>query len=218
MPFPWTTIELHTFHHDTLGPLVGSQLLGGDNCTYSFAGLLPDSYLVQVRTHAFDARDIGPIRVELDPVQVPVTRLVGNTSVLENAVTLVGTMPGFRMDDFVMNFLSNPDGIVGLWYYPDFLTGPTPIAAGTYRFKFVTDFSSTDGNLIGWGGDSTVTLLAPVSNIRAYKSAGPATDIKVTIPTSGNWAFELDERRTTFSIRPVPTALAARAARVRTPR
>lgn len=217
-PFPWTTVELHTFHRDTLGPVVATQLLGGDVCTFSFAGLLPDSYLVQVRTHAFDARDIGPIRVELDRVLVPTAALVGNTTVLENVVYLIGTMPGFSSDDRFFNTLSNPNGMVGLWYYPDILFGPTPIAAGTYRFKFVTDESGGDSNLIGWGGDSTVTLVAPVENVRARKAAGPATDIKVTIPTTGNWAFELDERRTTFSIRPVPTAIAARTTRERTPR
>lgn len=215
-PFPYTRVELHTFHRDTLGPLVAVQTIGGESCTYAFTGLMPDSYLVQLRPHAFNPRDVGPFRVELDPVTGPTAGLIGNTTVLENAVFLLGSMPGFRMEEYFNNFLNNP--IVGVWYYPDILMGPTPIAAGTYRFKFATDFSSTDDNRIGWGGDSTVTLTAPVTGVPARKGAGPATDIKVTIPTSGNWAFEFDERRTTFSITPVTDAVALRAARARTPR
>ena len=92
-------------------------------------------------------------------------RASGRGESLALATYVVGTMPGFSIDDAFMNATTAMvQDTLGLWKYPDMLFGYTPIAAGTYRFKFVTDFSSTQDRLIGWGGDSTVTLTAPVTN------------------------------------------------------
>lgn len=217
-PYPPVRIELHTFHHDTLGPLVASAVAGGDSRSFAFTGLMPDSYMVQLRAHAFAARDFGPFRVELGPVVTGAVFMPAQIESLPAQTFVVGTMPGFSVDDAFLNYSTAMEQTpVGQWNYPDPLFGYTPIAAGTYRFKFVTDFSSTPTHLIGWGGDSTVTLTAPVSNVRVRYASGPAEDIKITIPTTGNWAFTLDERRLTFSIAPAP-ATAAIAARARTHR
>ncbi|MFN8588949.1 MAG: hypothetical protein U0704_14245 [Candidatus Eisenbacteria bacterium] len=215
-PYPPVRIELHTFHHDTLGPLVASSSSGGANRGFAFTGLMPDSYMVQLKAHGFAARDFGPFRVELDPIAAGAVFLPAQSESLPAITFVIGTMPGFSVDDafgtFATSMYQDP---LGLWKYPDFLFGYTSIAAGTYRFKFVTDFSSTPTHLIGWGGDSTITYVAPVTNQPVRFASGPAEDIKVTFPSSGNWDFQFDERRLTFSITPAPPvpALAARTAR-----
>lgn len=224
-PYPRVAVELHTFRvggrgqADSIGALVERRDLGGTVNDYSFTGLMPGTYILQFRTeHAFVGVDRAPIIVELDPVRLNATVLPAESESLALATYVVGTMPGFSIDDaFVNATTAMVQDTLGLWSYPDLLFGYTPIAAGTYRFKFVTDFSSTQDHLIGWGGDSTVTLTAPVTNAPVRYASGPAEDIKVTIPTSGNWAFTLDERRLTFSIAPAP-ATKAYAARARTPR
>ncbi|MBI5170240.1 MAG: hypothetical protein HZA61_12190 [Candidatus Eisenbacteria bacterium] len=224
-PFPRVLAELHKYkvggrgEQDSVGALVESRVLGGASTDFSFTGVMPGTYIIQFRAdHAFRGVDRAPIFVELDPVRLSNIVLPAEIESLSIATYVVGTMPGFSLDDAFLNgTTSMTQDALGLWTYPDLLFGYTPIAAGTYRFKFVTDFSSTPGHLIGWGGDSTVTLTAPVTNAPVRYASGPAEDIKVTIPSTGNWSFTLDERRLTFSITPAP-ATAAIAARARTPR
>ncbi len=224
-PFPRVVAELRRYkiggvgQSDSVGALVDTRVLGGSSTDFDFAGVMPGTYIIQFRAdHAFRGVDRAPIFVELDPVRLGGIVLPAEVESLSIATYVVGTMPGFSLDDaFTNGTTSMTQDQLGLWSYPDLLFGYTPIPAGTYRFKFVTDFSSTPGHLIGWGGDSTVTLTAPVTNAPVRYASGPAEDIKVTIPTTGNWSFTLDERRLTFSIAPAP-ATAAYAARARTPR
>lgn len=223
-PYPRVAVELHTFRigdrdrPDSVGALVQRHVVGGLSNEYSFDGLMPGTYILQFRTeHAFVAADRGPIIVELDPVRLNATVIPAESESLASTVYVVGTMPGFSFDEGYTNATTvMVADTLGKWTYPDLLFGYTPIAAGTYRFKFLTEVSTRDFQ-IGWGGDSTVTLTAPVADAPVRYASGPAEDIKVTIPTTGNWAFTLDERRLTFSITPAP-ATTAYAARARTPR
>lgn len=212
-PYPPTVVELR---HN--GELVATDTASGAKREFRFGRLPAGLYSVNATAHGFfgsptlavslleGTRDAGDLFLRARPES------------LNSATFIIGTMPNYTVDDAFMMFSTIMDqNVLGTWSYPNSLFPATPIAAGTYRFKFVTDFSSTPSQLIGWGGDSTVTLTAPVTNSPVRFASGPAQDIKVTFPTSGDWAFTLDERRLTFSITPAPPSPAF-AARARTPR
>lgn len=212
-PFPPCVITLSKD-----GTALAADTTTGLDREFRFSQLPAGTYLLTAQSHAFAGaaavvltdgraiRDAGDLYLPARPESL-------------NALTsVVGRMPGFAIADMRARrswMVQNP---AGLNTYPNLTFPPTSIAAGTYRFKFVTDFSSTATRLIGWGGDSTVVYTAPVTNARVRYASGPAEDLKVTFPTSGVWAFTLDERRLTFSIAPYVPGMANGATRSRTPR
>lgn len=217
-PYPPTIIELR---HN--GELVAQDTARGDKREFRFGHLPAGLYVLNASAHAFFPT--APVAVSLlaGVRDAGDLFLPARSDSLASLVFVVGTMPGFSIDDAFSYFASIMEARpLGVFTYPPFPAPGdtaviTPIAAGTYRFKFATDFGSTANALIGWGGDSTVTLTAPVTNSPVRYASGPAQDIKVTIPTTGKWAFTLDERRLTFSIAPL-SAASAGPARARTPR
>lgn len=216
-PFPPTRVEL----------LRGSELIavdsiGGDSRTFRFHNLPQGSYGIVARSTAFlpNSRGNLPVRDgELDMGNLTLTVNSANTDSIPGFAYLIGTMPGFDDSAIPMgSTIVDPGGLgqVGVIAYPGDFTGPVPmpIPAGTYRFKFVLDESSTNGNLIGWGWAAADTLTVPVTEHPLVRGRGPATDIVARFPTGGSFQFRVDELRQTFSITPLPPAPLARARRV----
>jgi hypothetical protein len=201
-PYPPATVQAYLG-----GALVATTTTGGDSRRFELTGLPRGDYSLVVRSHAFSPAGFGLFRV-LDAVRdAGDLGLTANTSdSLASTVYLTGDMPGYTVDE-IPTFATYCDGlVVGIWTYPNLLFTPEPIAAGTHRIKFVTDASSTAGNLIGWGADASVTLQVPVSNVPAHFGFGAATDIVANFPATGIYDFVFDERRLTFSITPSATA------------
>jgi len=200
-PFPPTRVELFFG-----GNLVAVDSLEPHSRNYLFTGLAAGSYAIVVRSSAFNANSRGSLPVRDGQLDAGNTVLTLNPSSFSNSVDVMGSMPGFGTDQFGMGTTSLDQNVLGVWTYPNSLLPPTEIAAGTYRLKFVTDMSSTDNNLIGWGGSATDTLDAPLTDVLASRGSGPSTDLVVRFPASGTYAFTLDERRQRFSIALAPPA------------
>lgn len=198
-PFPPTRVELFSGAN-----MVAVDSLEPGSRNYLFSGLAPGSYSIVVRSSAFFANSRGGLPVRDGLLDAGNITLTLNPSVFSNSVDVMGSMPGFGTDQFGWGTTSLDQNVLGVWTYPNDLLPPTPIPAGTYRLKFVTDMSSTDANLIGWGGSSSDTLVAPLSDRLAVRGSGPATDLVVRFPATGTYAFTLDERRQTFSIAALP--------------
>ena len=133
-----------------------------------------------------------------------------------NTITcnLTGDIPGFGLDQISTYESGLDQNALGIWTYPNIVyPGGAPVPAGTYRFKLITDGSSTLTNLVGWGGSQTDTLSVPFTNHRVARGSGPATDLIARFPTTAVYQITLDERRQSLSIVPAPTATAARLMR-----
>jgi hypothetical protein len=207
-PYPPTIARLKT----PLGVLVAEDTLDTNSNRFEFPGVPPGDYVVGAGSRAFRVVERPGIRVAEGPRDAGHLTLPVNGDSLSVEIWIVGRMPGFSYDEYFTNSMS---GIVpGLWTYPSDLYPATPVPAGTFRFKFVTD-PSFPNDLIGWGGDSTQTLVAPVSNAKVRFGRGPAHDLKVTFPTAGVYNFLLDERRQTFSVQPAPPPTGRTARRTR---
>lgn len=198
-PFPPTRVELFLG-----GELVAVDSLAPDSRNYRFTGLAPGSYSIVVRSSAFFANSRGGLPVrdgELDAGNITLTL---NASVFSNYIEVIGDMPGFEAAQIGTGATSLDQNAIGVWTYPNLLMPDLVpygvIPAGTYRLKFANDVSSTDANRIGWGGDPSDTLTAPVTHHLVVRGSGPATDLVVRFPATGTYAFTLDERRQTFSV------------------
>lgn len=225
-PYPFTLTQLYTYHSDaasngfmTPRAFVRQDTVSGAKRRYSFAALPPDTYLVIARSHAFSPVGFGPVIVTDRVRDVGDLFMHANTTdSLGLTVFVTGTMPGYSLDDAALFNTLLDQNSLGVWSYPNSFATPATIPAGTYRFKFVTDApSSTAGHLIGWGGDSTQVLEAPVTGAQVRFGTTAATDLKVHFPTTGLYAFTFDERRLTFSIAlvlPSPSKLVASAGRM----
>ena len=146
-----------------------------------------------------DGIDAGNLTLTIDP------------GVFASAIDVIGTMPGYDEGQLGMGTTSLLENTIGIWTLnnTDYLISPpSSIPAGTYRFKFVKDYLAGTG----WGGSLSDTLTAPVTLHPCAPASTPATDIVVRFPTSGVYAFTLDERRQRFSIAlaPVPASPFAR--------
>jgi hypothetical protein len=194
-PYPRAEILLT----NSAGQHVDSLAMAGDSRRFEFDQLAPGHYSITVRSHAFKLASFGSFSVSTWVQDVGDKALSANYDSLTSECYVIGTMPGFSTDEFgtYSTFMDQND--VGVWTYPG-EWGSTPVPAGTYRFKFVTDASSTPNHLIGWGGDSTQVLTVPVTNAPLRRGTGPASDLKVTFPSPGTYHFTFDERRLTFSI------------------
>lgn len=201
-PYPPASVEAYLG-----GALVATATTGGNSRRFELTGLPRGDYSLVVRSHAFSPAGFGLFRV-LDVVRdAGDLGLSANTSdSLASIVYLTGDMPGYTVDE-IPTFANYCDAmVVGVWTYPNLLFPPAPIAAGTHHIKFVTDASSTAGNLIGWGADASVTLQVPVTDVPARFGFGPSTDIVANFPATGVYDFVFDERRLTFSITPSATS------------
>lgn len=196
-PYPPTIARLKT----PGGLLVAEDTMDVNSDRFEFLGVPPGDYVVGAGSRAFRVVERPGIRVVESARDAGTLVLPVNGDSTSTTIWLVGGMPGFSYDEFFDNSLISVQ--LGLWTYPNDFTTPREITAGTYRFKFVTD-PSFPSNLIGWGGDSTVVLTAPVTHAPVRFGQGPAHDLKVTFPTSGLYTFFLDERRLTFSVQRTP--------------
>lgn len=208
-PFPPTRVEL----------FFGSEVVAVDSLdaasrVYRFTGLAPGSYSIVARSTAFFANSRGGLPVREGELDAGNITLSLNSLALSNNVYVAGSIPGLGVDELLFGTGIMDANTLGIWTYPNSLWPPVELPAGTYRFKFVTDESSTLANLIGWGGDPSDTLTVPVTNALAIRGSGPATDIVVRFPTTGTYAFTFDERRQRFSIALLPPAPASRSRRL----
>ena len=194
-PFPRAEIILLSLS----GQHVDSLVMPGDSRRFEFDHVAPGHYSITVRNHAFKLAAFGSFFVSTWVQDVGDKALAANYDSLANECYVIGAMPGFSTAELSSGSTFMDQNDVGVWTYPGGM-GATPVPAGTYRFKFVTDASSTTNHLIGWGGDSTQVLTAPVTNAPLRRGTGPVSDLKVTFPTSGTYLFTFDERRLTFSI------------------
>ncbi len=235
-PYPPTRVELWRFQPDTL--MVAVDSLTNTTTWFDFEHLSPSvDYRVKVFSAMFYEADVNGIKVNENRVDAGNLTLRVNPNATAAGMEIIGTMPGFRLADldygmwFPLDSTRAGAPALGVWEFP--YPNPLPanpneedlaywgfaqrhkITAGTYHFKFVTDFPDDPNNLGGWGNPLGGTLTAPVTNHPAVRATGPATDIVMTFPTTGVYRFTLDERRQTFSVsfdHAVP-ALAARAVR-----
>ncbi len=199
-PFPPVRVQM------TQGGLVVAETLTTPGSpAFTFARLKPGDYGLVARSHAFSPRAYGPFRVVDRTRDAGDLKLIANTAdSLASNVFVIGTMPGYSPDE-LLTFTTLCIGTsAGLWRLDNdynLYASPMPtIAAGTYRLKFVTDASSTIGNLIGWGGDGSQTLSAPFTDAPARFGTTPATDLVVHFATTDTFAFVFDERRLSISI------------------
>lgn len=194
-PFPPSRVELLRGQDSTL---VTYDSLATSTNVFDFTGLQPGPYLVRavvrgfnsplVRVTVLDAvRDAGDLTLPI------------NSAVYSSFIGLIGDMPGYDYDSYFFNIFSSP--LVGIQSYPsDFHSDATvAVSAGVHEFMFVTDNSFPD-DLIGWGGDASEVLSPPLVNHRATLGHGPAHNLKVNFPTTGNYTFSLDEARQTFTV------------------
>lgn len=199
-PFPPTLV---TLLRNNVAVAVDS--MAADRDTFRFDGIPAAYYTLQIESRVFNRDSIArTLRVVESPRLVDDQYLAANTSELNNVTIYVfGNIPGFGQAA-----LDNSESLMlgtnlGVWTYPNDFAAPIQIPAGTYRFKFATDITDPRGS-IGWGGDSSVVLTAPVIGARTRRNIGRAADIKMTFPTTGYYSFDLDERREVFSIRLMP--------------
>jgi len=207
-PFPPATVQLFAG-----ATPVDTFAVGGASRRFDFSNLPPGDYSVVVRSHAFRPAGFGPFRVVDTNRDAGDLGLTANTSdSLASIVYVIGDMPGYTVDELNTFSTYCDAALVGRWTFPNEFFPPVEITAGTHRLKFVTDASSTTGNLIGWGGNGATTLTVPVVNEPARFGSGPTTDIVVNFPSTGVYAFTFDERRLTFTIvtAPVPAPAASR--------
>jgi hypothetical protein len=198
-PFPPTRVTVSS----QAGLVVDSLLLDGSTSRFEFDRLPPGKYTIGVRSHAFKPGSFGPYTVSTEVRDVGNLGLISSGDSLAGTVYVIGTIPGFSTDEFFTYSTLMDQNDLGVYTYPSVL-GSNPVPGGTWRFKFVTDASSTMAHLIGWGGDSTQVLTVPIVNQPVRWGTGPVSDLKVTFPATGTYLFTFDERRLTFSISLAP--------------
>jgi len=203
-PFPPTRVEL--FRGEAL---IAVDSLSPSSRQYLFTGIPPGTYSIVVRSNAFLPNSRGGLPVRDGQLDAGNITLSVNNASFSNYIEVIGTMPGFDAGQLGSGATSLDQNSLGLWTYPNLLMPDLipygVIPAGTYRLKFINDYSSTDANRIGWGGDPSDTLTAPVTQHLVVPGSGPATDLVVRFPATGTYAFTLDERRQTFSVSLMPT-------------
>ncbi len=202
-PYPPTVVTL--LKGDSA---VGADTIAADRRGFRFVGLAPGRYTLLARSHAFRPASLGPVQVREEIRDAGDIPMSAASESLQTIVLVIGQMPGFTEAEIFSFETAMDANTLGLWSYPNSFAAARPVAAGTYRFKFLTDLSSSGGQWIGWGGDSNQVLTAPVTDRPVRFGFGSSTDLKVSFPTSGLYEFTFDERRLTFSVRlasPSPT-------------
>ena len=212
-PYPITFVTL----------LRGATSLGTDTVSldrrgFRFEGIAPGSYTLVARSHAFQPASLGPVVVRESVRDAGDLFMTAAPESIQSITLVIGQMPGFTENELLTFDTAMEQNTFGVWTYPNTFAAVASIPAGTYRFKFVTDLSSGGGDWIGWGGDSSEVLVAPLTDAPVRFASGPASDLKVTFPATGEYAFTLDERRLTFSLQPYVPSPAPGAARGATAR
>jgi hypothetical protein len=200
-PFPPTRVELRSG-----ATVLAVDSLHGSSNEFLFTGLKPGTYTVAATSRAFKAGSRGNIPVREELIDAGDVKLTFDPLTLSNGMEIIGTMPGYRIQD--LSEFTFPIDVTGLslienvWRFPNDEINPdgVSITAGTYRFKFATEFPAVVTNMTGWGDGGGVALTAPVVQHPAVLASGSATDIVMTFPTTGIYEFTLDERRMTFSV------------------
>ncbi len=198
-PYPPTVVTLLRGSETVAADTAGAERRG-----FRFERIPPGRYTLVARSHAFRPASLGPVAVGESVRDAGDLFMTAAPESLSALTLVIGQMPGFTEDELFTFNTAMEQNVFGVWTYPNTFAPTASIPAGTYRFKFVTDLSSGGGNLIGWGGDSTVVRTAPLTDAPVRFGSGPHTDLKVTFPVSGEYAFTFDERRLTFSIQPAP--------------
>jgi hypothetical protein len=207
-PYPPTTVALLRAADSSV---VRTQALATDSRAFAFSGVGGGHYLVRAGARGFDTTYVR-VTVADSPQDAGDLTLPADPNAYSTFVGLIGTWAGYDADSYFFNLFNSPS--LGVWSYPSDFHGDAfvTVPAGTQRFMFVTD-NSIPGDFVGWGGDSSVTLTAPVVQHATTLGHGPAHEIKMTFPAAGDWTFVLDEARQTFSVtpysptnRPVPHA------------
>ena len=210
-PFP---ITIATLSRD--GVAVANDTLAIDSTRFHFEDVAPGTYTVTVQAQSFLGNAITNLAVRNTRIDAGnVTLGIDNAYLNTIGVFLTGNIPGFGLDQLMTYESALDQNVLGIWTYPNALYDPpTSIPRGTYRFKLVTDISSTLSNLVGWGWTVTDTLRVPFVGHRVVRTSGPATDIVARFDTTGVYQVTLDERRQSLSIVRMP-ATQARLLRIR---
>ncbi|OGF13022.1 MAG: hypothetical protein A2W00_11915 [Candidatus Eisenbacteria bacterium RBG_16_71_46] len=194
-PFPPTTVKLQL-----AGIALDSTTLDGSTNVVTFDSLQAGSYLMTSSAFLFFSASLGPIAVTDQLVDAGDDTLTLNPAKVRSTVHLVGDFNGFPSD--FPDSISMEQNSVGVWTYPNIDYPAQTIQPGTYRLRFVTDFSYD--NPTDYGGSEAVTYTVPVLNATTRLVSGPGTDLKIRVVTTGPYRFTLDERRQTFSVEPIP--------------
>ena len=208
-PYPHTIVELWS---DTV--LAARDTLDPSTDRFVFPGLYPGDYRVVASAHFFLASSLPPVRVVSGLVDVGDVLLPINGLASSNDIHLVGDFNGFFFIPF------SPDDscgfeqkTAGLWYGPNLqpvdLGGTieepdtaVTLPAGTWRFRFVTDYDID--NPTDYGGDQTQTIDVPVAFAPMKVVSGNGTHLTLRLPSTGRYRFQVDERRLTFSVERLP--------------
>ncbi len=201
-PYPPTRVELYD-KQTKPATLLAVATLAPSSRVYTFKHVKPGVDSLYISSPIFYARSLTDVAASDGYVDAGSVMLTINPNSVANSMDVIGSIPGYAFDQLGMNTTTLLQNTLGIWDLSptSFLFEPPPtIPAGTYRFKFVTSYASTATNLIGYGGSQAETLTVPVIGHAAILGSGPATDLVVRFPTTGDYAFTVDERRQRFSI------------------
>jgi hypothetical protein len=205
-PYPPTRVELYD-KQTKPATLLAVETLAPNSRVYTFKRVKPGVDSIYISSPTFYGYPITDLAASDGYLDAGSAVLTINPNSVSSSMDVIGSIPGFTFDQFGMGTTTLLQNTLGVWELSPaiFLFQPPPtIPAGTYRFKFVTSYASTAGNLIGYGGSPAETLTVPVTSHAATPGSGPSTDLVVRFPTTGDYAFTFDERRQRFSILPAP--------------
>lgn len=197
-PYPPTLVRLYLD-----GSPVDSLMLDGSTRMVRFDALFGGTYAITSSAYLFFPSTLGPIPVVDRLVDAGNDTLQVNPSRIVSTVHLAADFNGFPPD--FPDSIAMVQNRLGLWSYPNLDYPAQTIAPGTYRLRFVTDFSFD--NPTDYGGSETVTLTPPVRDAPTSLVSGSGTNLKIRIDTGGQYSFTLDERRQTFSVEPLVQAM-----------
>ena len=201
-PFPPTRVEL--IDKQTNPPkLLAVDTLGPFSRVYRFTHVKPGLDSINISSPVFYSYAITDLPASDGYFDAGISTLTINPNSVSSSMDVIGSIPGYTFDQFGLGTTTLLQNTLGMWALSptSYLFQPPPtIPAGTYRFKFVTSYASTATNLIGYGGSAAEILTVPVTSHAAVLGSGPATDLVVRFPTTGDYAFTFDERRQRFSI------------------
>lgn len=208
-PYPSTVVEVWD---DTL--VVARDTLDPATRRFAIAGLQPGNFKVLARAHFFRPGSLPPVRVTSGEVDLGDLTLALDPSGVSNDIHIVGDFNGFTFVPFSPDDSTGLEQrATGLWYGPNLQpvdVGGTieepdtalTLAAGTWRFRFVTDYDLD--NPTDWGGDEAQVIDVPVAYAPMRVVSGPGTHLTLRLPATARYRFEVDERRRTFSVERLP--------------
>ena len=187
-PYPPTTIKVFTGTF-----LVDSLQTPRSSNTFEITGLAPGTYTVVADARLFAPVTRADVVVTTSNVDLGDVTLTFDIAELPSQMHLAGDFNGFVLDPTT----EMSQTALGVWQFDT----STPITAGTYNLKFVTDGSFD--NPTDYGGDESQTLTTPIADQPVGLVSGFGTALHVQFSADGNYRFILDERRQVFSIQPL---------------